>query len=163
MLPPWYSPSMATNKLSRATYQRLEAELEDLKTRGRIQIAAHIEAARLLGRVSQSWEYPDAKEAQARLEARIGQLESILQNAEIVGTVVSGKVVAGVTVSLRYLGDDDVERYLVGSIEERDAGTPVVSPESPLGRALMGKKAGTTVTYEAPSGQLQVEIVSVGD
>ena len=56
-----------------------------------------------------------------------------------------------------------MERYLVGSIEERDAGTPVISPGSPLGQALMGKKAGAIVTYEAPSGQLEVEIVSVGD
>ena len=64
---------------------------------------------------------------------------------------------------LRYVGDDEVERYLVGSIEERQAGTSVISPGSPLGQALMGKRAGTTVTYDAPSGQLAVEIVSVGD
>jgi transcription elongation factor GreA len=68
-----------------------------------------------------------------------------------------------VTVRLRYVGDDEVERYFVGSIEERQQGTAVISPGSPLGQALMGKKAGAKVTYEAPSGQLAVEIVSVGD
>ena len=65
-------------------------------------------------------------------------------------------------VSLRYAGDDDVEHYLVGSIEERREGVSVVSPNSPLGQALLGCKAGDTVTYETPSGKLEVEIVKVG-
>ena len=62
-------------------------------------------------------------------------------------------------VSLRYAGDDDVERYLIGSIEERREGISVISPNSPLGQALMGKKVGDSVAYEAPSGTLEVELV----
>jgi len=74
-----------------------------------------------------------------------------------------GSVSAGSTVTLRYDGDDedDVQRYFVGSIEERRADMPVVSPSAPLGKALLGKRAGDTVEYEAPGGSLKVTIVEV--
>jgi transcription elongation factor GreA len=155
---------MASTKLSPATYDRLQAELEDLKTRGRVDIARHIEAARALGDLSENGDYHAAKDSQGKMEARIRQLEAILNDAEVVeGGGPADEVAAGVTVRLRYVGDDEVERYLIGSIEEREAGSAVISPGSPLGQALMGKRAGATVTYDAPSGQLAVEIVSVGD
>jgi transcription elongation factor GreA len=149
--------------LSASTYERLQAELDDLKTRGRVEIARHIEAARMLGDLSENGDYHAAKDAQGKMEARIRQLEAMLDDVEVLDGGPSEEVAAGVKVSLRYVGDDEVEQYLVGSIEERDSGTAVISPGSPLGRALMGKKAGTIVTYDAPSGQLEVEIVSVGD
>jgi len=149
--------------LSASTYERLRAELDDLKTRGRVDIARHIEAARMLGDLSENGDYHAAKDAQGKMEARVRQLEAMLDDVEVLDGGPSEEVAAGVKVSLRYVGDDEVERYLVGSIEERDAGMPVISPGSPLGQALMGKKAGTIVTYDAPSGQLEVEIVSVGD
>jgi len=154
---------MATTKLSPSTYERLQVELEDLKTRGRVEIARHIEAARALGDLSENGDYHAAKDAQGKMEARIRQLEAMLKDVEVVEGGPAEEVSAGVTVRLRYVGDDEVEHYLVGSIEERDSTTPVISPGSPLGQALMGKRAGDTVHYEAPSGQLAVEIVSVGD
>jgi transcription elongation factor GreA len=154
---------MATTKLSPETYQRLQAELEDLKTRGRVEIARHIEAARALGDLSENGDYHAAKDSQGKMEARIRQLQAMLTDAEVVEAGPTEEVSAGVTVRLRYVGDDEVERYFVGSIEERQTGTAVISPGSPLGQALMGKRAGATVTYDAPSGQLAVEIVSVGD
>jgi transcription elongation factor GreA len=154
---------MATTKLSPSTYERLQAELVDLKTRGRVDIARDIEAARALGDLSENGDYHAAKDAQGKMEARIRQLEAMLKDAEVVDARGSEEVAAGVIVKLRYVGDDEVERYLVGSIEEREAGTSVISPGSPLGQALMGKRAGDTVTYEAPSGQLEVEVVAVGD
>jgi transcription elongation factor GreA len=75
-----------------------------------------------------------------------------------------GSVAAGSTVTLRYDGDeeDDVQTYFVGSIEERRGDTLVVSPSAPLGKALLGKRAGDTVEYEAPGGGLKVTIVKVG-
>jgi transcription elongation factor GreA len=154
---------MAPTKLSPGTYQRLQEELDDLTTRGRVEIARHIEAARELGDLSENGDYHAAKDAQGKMEARIRQLQAMLNEVEIVGTGPTDEVAAGVTVRLRYVGDDDVERYFVGSIEERHQDMPVISPGSPLGRALIGKRAGDTVTYEAPSGQLAVEVVSVGD
>ena len=159
----WYPALMASTKLSPETYERLQAELEDLKTRGRVEIARHIEAARALGDLSENGDYHAAKDSQGKMEARIRQLEAMLTDAEVVEAGPTDEVAAGVIVHLRYVGDDEVERYFVGSIEERQAGTSVISPGSPLGQALMGKRAGTTVNYEAPSGQLAVEIVSVGD
>jgi transcription elongation factor GreA len=155
---------MAATQLSQDAYDRLRGELEDLRTRGRIDIARAIEAARALGDLSENGDYHAAKDAQGKMEARIRQLEAMLSDAEIVDAAAApnGEVSTGMVVSLRYVGDDDVERYLVGSIEERREGVSVVSPNSPLGLALIGKKEGERVTYDAPSGPLEVEIVEVG-
>ena len=156
---------MAETQLTRDTYARLQAELEDLKTRGRVQIAKAIEAARALGDLSENGDYHAAKDSQGKMEARIRQLEAMLENASIVDSEAAGAagtVTTGVVVSLRYVGDDDVEDYLLGSIEERREGHSVISPHSPLGQALMGHKAGDKVDYEAPSGILEVEIVKIG-
>ena len=139
---------MAFTKLSPETYERLHAELDDLKTRGRMEIARDIEAARMLGDLSENGDYHAAKDSQGKMEARIRQLEAMLEDAEVVQGGAAEEVATGVTVSLRYVDDEEVERYLVGSIEERVPGTSVISPGSPLGQALMGKRAGATaVSY----------------
>jgi transcription elongation factor GreA len=97
------------------------------------------------------------------METRIRQLQVLLASAVIVdGASADGAVTAGAVVSLRYEGDESVERYLVGSIEERRDDASVVSPGSPLGQALMGHRPGDTVEYEAPGGTLKVSIVDVG-
>jgi transcription elongation factor GreA len=153
---------MAETHLSRAAYERLQAELDDLTTRGRIDIAGTIQRARELGDLSENADYHAAREDQGRMEARIRQLQALLENAVIVEGGEQGTVATGSVVSLRYEGDDEVERYLVGSIEERPDGLPVISPQSPLGQALVGRSPGDTVEYHAPSGTLKVEIVSIG-
>lgn len=155
---------MAATQLSQEAYDRLQTELEDLRTRGRIDIARAIEAARALGDLSENGDYHAAKDAQGKMEARIRQLVAMLADVEIVDAeaAAGGKVSTGVVVALRYAGDEDVERYLIGSIEERREGVAVVSPNSPLGQALIGRGEGDRVSYEAPSGPLEVEIVSVG-
>jgi transcription elongation factor GreA len=156
---------MAETHLSRDTYERLQAELEDMKTRGRVEIARAIEAARALGDLSENGDYHAAKDSQGKMEARIRQLETMLEQAVVVDSETLGSaesVTTGVVVSLRYIGDEDVERYLLGSIEERREGVSVVSPNSPLGQALMGHKVGDQVSYQAPSGVLEVEVVGIG-
>ena len=96
------------------------------------------------------------------MEARIRQLQSLVDHAVIVdGSQASDTVAAGSIVALRYEGDDDVDRFLVGSIEERRSDVAVVSPASPLGRALMGQRKGDVVEYQAPGGNLKVEIVDI--
>ena len=95
----------------------------------------------MLGDLSENGDYHAAKDSQGKMEARIRQLEAMLDDVEVLHGGPSEEVVAGVKVSLRQ----------------------VISPGSPLGQALMGKKAGEAVTYQAPSGTLKVEIVSVGD
>jgi transcription elongation factor GreA len=155
----------ASTRLTQETFDRLQAELEDLKTRGRIEIAKAIEAARALGDLSENGDYHAAKDTQGKMEARIRKLESMLKDPEIVDDTVreDGRIDVGVTVALRYEGDDDVERYLIGSIEERQEGVSVVSPDSALGQALVGRREGEQVEYETPTGaRLSVEIVKVG-
>ena len=157
---------MTETGLSQATRDRLQAELDDLTTRGRIEVANRIEAARALGDLSENGDYHAAKDDQGKMEARVRQLQSILKNAVPVDeTAAAGESVAtGSVVSLRFEGDDDPEVYLVGSIEERRPGLSVVSPNSPLGQALLGHCAGDTVEYQAPRDTtLKVEIVKVGE
>jgi len=150
--------------LSQATFDRLSAELEDLTTRGRVEVANRIEAARALGDLSENGDYHAAKDDQGKMEARIRQLQAMLKTAKIVDeeAASAGTVALGSVVHLRYEGDDDTEAYLVGSIEERREGVTVVSPSSPLGEALLGHKPGDTVEYESPGGLLKVELVKVG-
>jgi transcription elongation factor GreA len=151
-------------QLTRATYDRLQAEHEDLTTRGRVEIARAIEAARALGDLSENGDYHAAKDSQGKMESRIRQLAATLKDAVIVdGTALPDTTVAtGSTVSIRYEGDDEIESFLVGSIEERDDKLSVVSPGSPLGQALLGRAPGDVVEYEAPGGTLRVEIVRIG-
>ena len=152
-------------KLTRSTHERLVAELQDLTTRGRVEIAQAIEAARALGDLSENGDYHAAKDAQGKMESRIRKLQAMLKQVEIVdesGTD-DGTVSLGSTVTLRYEGDDegDVQRFFVGSIEERQGDLNVISPSSPLGRVLVGQRAGDTVEYQAPGGMLKVHIVAV--
>jgi len=156
---------MQDTQLTREAFDRLKAELEDKRTRGRVEIARAIEAARALGDLSENGDYHAAKDSQGKMESRIRQLEAMLDRAVILDTGAAGAggaVSTGVIVLLRYTGDDEVEKYLIGSIEERREGINVISPNSPLGQALMGHKVGDTVRYEAPSGQLEVELVEIG-
>jgi len=152
-----------TTELSREAYERLRTEYEDLTGRGRVDIARKIEVARELGDLSENGDYQAAKEEQGKMEGRIARLSSILKTAKIVdGASSDGTVQIGVVVELRYVGDSDTEKFLLGSIEERQPGVTVVSPGSPLGEALLGAKAGQQVSYEAPGGVLQVEVVKIG-
>ena len=155
---------MSETHLTPEAHARLVAELEDLTTRGRVEIARQIEAARALGDLSENGDYHAAKDAQGKMEARIRKLQAMLGQAVIVeaGASNDGSVRPGVEVEIRYEGDEATERFFVGSIEERREGVAVISPGSPLGQALIGHEAGTSVEYDAPSGTLRVEIVSVG-
>jgi transcription elongation factor GreA len=152
-----------THELTQAAYDRLKAEHDDLTTRGRVDIARKIEAARELGDLSENGDYHAAKEEQGKMEGRIMHLNAILENHVIVDPSESDEVRVGSIVELRYEGDDDTERFLIGSIEERGSDLEVMSPGSPLGSALLGKKTGDSVQYETPTGAtLSVEIASIG-
>ena len=118
--------------------------------------ARQIEAARALGDLSENGDYHAAKDAQGKMESRVRQLQRMLDGAVIVdsSTHQEGVVTTGVVVELRYEGDEDTERFLVGSIQEKGGRVSVVSPASPLGQALLGHVVGETVEYEAPNGRL---------
>ncbi len=151
-----------THHLSQAAYDRLKAELDELRTVGRTEIARKIEAAREMGDLSENGDYHAAKEEQGKMEARIGHLTALLDLAEIVEAEGSDVVVAGSVVTITYEGDDEEETYLVGSIEEKRDGITVVSPTSPMGAALLdNKRAGDTVTYEVNGRELTIIIESI--
>ena len=150
-----------TQHLSQAAFDRLQEEFQELSTRGRVEIARKIEAARELGDLSENGDYHAAKEEQGKMEARIRHLDALLKNAEIVEGGGSEVITAGSVVEIRYVGDDDTERYLIGSIEERHDDLEVISPGSPLGRALLGHRVGEIVDFEAPARTLKVEIVGL--
>lgn len=150
--------------LSQAAHDRLVAELEELRTHGRIDLADRIERAREHGDLRENAEYHAAKDEKAKMEARIAVIAEKLDKAVIVDAGGSHVVMVGSVVTIRFEGDepDETEQYLVGSIEERHDDLHVVSPTSPMGEALLGKEAGASVTYEAPNAaKLTVEIVAV--
>jgi transcription elongation factor GreA len=150
-------------ELSPAAHARLLAELTELTGEGRIDIANKIETARALGDLSENGDYHAAKEQQGHMEARIRQLQGILIDAVVVeADAGSGAVAVGSVVEIRFEGDDDTEKYLVGHIEERHADYEVVSPGSPLGASLMGKKPGEKTSYAVSGNDIAVEVVSVG-
>jgi transcription elongation factor GreA len=146
---------MAAQKFSRAAYERLTAEFEDLTTRGRIEVAEKIERAREEGDLSENAGYHAAKDEQGHMEGRIRQLEHMLEDAEIADDQF--------VYTVLYDGDspDQAERYVVGHLEEQVEDAVLVSPSSPLGTALQGASAGEELTYQAPNGPLTITVLKV--
>jgi transcription elongation factor GreA len=147
---------MTAQKLSRAAYDRLKAEFEDLTTRGRIEVANKIERAREEGDLRENAGYHAAKDEQGHMEGRIRQLEHLLENSEIVDDPI-------LVYTVLYEGDseDMAERYVIGNMEEEFDGADVISGTSPLGQAIDGASEGDVLTYEAPNGQLTVTVLKV--
>jgi transcription elongation factor GreA len=152
------------HRLTQAAHDRLVAELEELRTVGRIELAERIEEARSHGDLKENAEYHSAKEEKSKMEARIARIFSILEHHEIVEAGGEGLIDVGSVVTLRYddEDDDEAETYLLGSIEERtDDVDHVVSPTSPLGSALIGQTVGDSVSYTSPGGEITVVVVHV--
>ncbi len=154
---------MASTQLSRSAFDRLQAEHYDLSTRGRIEVAQKIETARLMGDLSENGDYHAAKDEQGHMEGRIRQLEHFLENAEILEGGDEGVVAPGTIVTIMYEGDsaDDAETYLVGHMEEKTGALDIMSPQSPIGAALLGAAEGSWVEYQAPNGVLRVQVLKV--
>src|SRR6266545_5138959 len=110
---------MGTHQLSQEAFDRLQAELDDLSTRGRIEVAEKIERARELGDLSENGDYHAAKDEQGHMEGRIRQLRHLIENAELIEKVEHGKAGPGTILTVLYEGDppDHAERYLLGHLE----------------------------------------------
>ncbi|GIU91382.1 MAG: transcription elongation factor GreA [Acidimicrobiia bacterium] len=141
-------------------YEKLRAELEHLKTEGRAQIEARIQEARSHGDIRENADYDAAKNEQGLMEARIRQLEELLATAEVREVADTGKVEIGSLVTVVDEDGDELE-YFVASPENRRPGVLLASPESPLGKALLGASPGDTVTYQAPGGTFTVTVRAV--
>ncbi|MFT5222905.1 MAG: transcription elongation factor GreA [Glaciecola sp.] len=151
---------MADNWLSQEAHDRLKAELDDLKGVGRKEVSAEIEVAREHGDLKENAEYHAAKDKQGHMEARIRQLEELLRNAKIGQAPAGGDtVVPGLVVTLDIDGDD--ETYLVGSREDAHPDHDILSADSPIGKAVIGVKVGSTVSADTPGGTIKITVVKI--
>jgi transcription elongation factor GreA len=149
--------------LTQDAFDKLTAELANLKGPVREEVIARISAARDEGDLKENGGYHAAREEQGKLEGRIRQLEDMLRRAEVGETPPDdGVVEPGMVVTYRFVGDadDETETFLLGAREIEPEGLTAYSPQSPLGSAINGKKRGETVSYEAPNGKL-LEVVIV--
>ena len=150
-------------KLTDDGLKKLQDELEHLKTVGRSDIAEKIKVARGYGDLSENSEYDEAKNEQAKIEARIVEIEAMLKNVEIITNVkgAAKTVVVGVKVKVYDEEfDEECEYQIVGS-QEADPRNNRISDESPVGKALIGKKVGEEVIVEAPQGEIKFKIVGI--
>lgn len=157
---------MATEKTYPMTLegkQKLENELEQLKTVRRKEVVERIKIARSFGDLSENSEYDAAKDEQAFVEGRITQLENMIRNAVIIEDtdVNSTEVTLGRTVTFQELPDGDEESYTIVGSAEADPFEGRISNDSPIARSLMGKQIGDEVTVQTPGGDMRVKIVSV--
>lgn len=149
--------------LTQEAHDRLKAELDQLVA-DRPAMAAEINARREEGDLRENGGYHAAKEEQGKQEGRIRQLTDLLRKARVGEPPTSATTAElGTVITIRFQGDDDTEKFLLGSREI--AGTTdlaVYSPESAMGAAIMGKAPGSSVTYRAPNGrEITVDVVSV--
>lgn len=150
-------------KLTDDGLKKLQDELEHLKTVGRSDIAEKIKVARGYGDLSENSEYDEAKNEQAKIEARILEIETMLKNVEIITNIkgAAKSVVVGVKVKVYDQEfDEECEYHIVGS-QEADPRNRKISDESPVGKALIGKKVGDDVIVEAPQGEMKFKILGI--
>ena len=150
-------------KLTRERLKELEAELNYLKTTKEKEVAEQIKEARSFGDLSENSEYDEAKNEQAKIEAKIEELEEILAHAKVISDneIQTDTVNVGITVvvyDIEY--DEDVEYTLVSS-REVNLAQGKISDQSPIGKALVGAKVGDTVSVEVPDGTMKYKLKSL--
>ena len=154
---------MAEVFLTRQGFEKLRDELERLKTVERRRIAKAIGEARLQGDISENAEYDAAKDAQAHCEARIVELEAKLAQVRIIENenIPKDKVYIGAIVTLEDLDTDEKMKYMLVSPEESNYEQNKISISSPIGKGLLGHKAGETLDIKVPAGNLNYKILKI--
>ena len=149
--------------LTKEGKEKLEKELQELKTVRRKEVADRIKQAIYFGDISENSEYDDAKNEQAFIEGRIQELDMMLRNVQIIDEeITQADVISiGSTVSVRDIELDELETYRIVGTVEADPMQNKISNESPVGASLLGKRAGDIVNVPAPIGTIQYEIVEV--
>ena len=150
-------------KYTKQGYQDLVDELKYLKLTRREEIKEQIAVARGFGDLSENAEYDEARNEQAKVEARILELESLIENAEIIdeSTMDVRSISLGSVVKLRDEDFDEEITYSIVGSNQADALEQKISDQSPIGQALMGKKAGDRVTVIAPAGEIHFRVLEV--
>ncbi len=149
-------------QFTREGYNRLQAELEDLKTQ-RVIIRQEIKEARELGDLKENAGYHAAREQQGMLEARISNLEERLEDAIIVDNPSFDEVMLGVPVEVKNLDNGKTRFYTIVASEELEFTEGAASEESPIGQALLEKKVGDIAEVEGPNGIVKFEILGIGN
>lgn len=152
------------NEMTHEGYRILREELDELKTTGRDEIAARIKEARSFGDLSENAEYDEAMNAQAIMEARIAKLEAELKDAVVLDeNEMSTEIVkTGLRVRLYDVDMDEEVEYKILGKSQSDPDNGIISDQSPVGRALIGKALGETVSVETPSGAVfEYKILSI--
>ncbi len=148
-------------KLTSNGYLEVENELNKLREEDRPRIIQAIKEARAQGDLSENADYDAARNEQAQVEARIKELEYMIEHAVIIEEAPKDVVGLGSTVEIEYVDDNDTDEYkIVGSLEA-DPFENKISDESPIGKALSGKKVGDVVKVPSPNGDYDVKIVKI--
>ena len=147
--------------LTQEGLDNLKKELDDLINVRRPENVQAIKEARALGDLSENAEYDAARNEQAVIEARIKQLEKMLENVSIITDVGTDTVSIGNTVSIKYVDDDEEDEYKIVGSQEADPFESKISNESPIAQALFDHKVGDIVTVESPNGNYEVEIIEI--
>ena len=147
--------------LTKKGLEEVEAELNDLKQNVRPEVISQIKEARAQGDLSENAEYHAARDRQGHVEARIKELEYIVDNATIIEEGKKGTVSVGSTVEIKYIDDDEIETYSIVGSTEADPFENKISNESPIAIGIMGKKAGDVVSIDSPNGSYDVKIISI--
>lgn len=156
------SEEKKTFPLTQKAFDKLREELTFLEGEDRQRIIKDIATARAHGDLSENAEYHAAKDEQGQKEARIRQVRQMIENAEIItGDQDDSVAKPGKLVTIRHEGEDEPETYLLGLREEKGGEYDVLTPDSPLGRALLDRSPGETVTAQTPRGELKVELLEV--
>ena len=147
--------------LTQEGLDNLKNELDDLINVRRPENVQAIKEARALGDLSENAEYDAARNEQAVIEARIKQLEKMLENVSIIADVSTDSVGIGNTVSIKYVDDDEEDEYKIVGSQEADPFESKISNESHIAQALFNHKVGDIVTVNSPNGAYQVEIIGI--
>ena len=147
--------------LTQEGLDELKAELDDLINVKRPENIQAIKEARALGDLSENAEYDAARNEQAVIEARIKQLEKMLENVSIIAEVSKDKVGIGNTVAIKYVDDEEEDEYKIVGSQEADPFESKISNESPIAQALFDHKVGDVVTVESPNGNYEIEIIEI--
>ncbi|MDP2425341.1 MAG: transcription elongation factor GreA [Candidatus Izemoplasmatales bacterium] len=151
-----------TFKLTEQGYLKLQQELENLKDVDRKQNLEALKEARAQGDLSENADYDAAREEQARIEARIKEIDNILKHSEIIRETNSKVVTIGKTVRIEFIGKNKESEYTIVGHLEANPMQGKISNESPIGKALIGQKKGNKVTFKSETGQeFKIEVKEV--
>lgn len=153
---------MPSSYLTQEGFERLQKELEHLRTVKRIEVAERLREALEDGELIENAELEAAKNEQSFVEGRIKELEMLLSNARLIDSSANGDTIqVGTRVKVQEDGAE-AEEYVIVGAAEADPRLGRISNESPLGKALLNQKAGDKVKVEAPGGEFEIEILSIG-